>query len=79
MSGKCDYAAPGTYGHECGKPATLAASKPHERTPGMNCEPVNGIIWHLRCEQCRDATGRENWGLSNWQPYREEIHVNKWK
>lgn len=54
---KCGYAAPGTYGHECGRPAVIAAVKASDLMPGLD-EFVSG-----RCGECRNAKGRDNWGV----------------
>ena len=41
----CNFAFPGTYGHECGKRAMLAASKPCADTK-------SGVFWVRRCPEC---------------------------
>lgn len=65
--GKCGYAYPGTYGHECGKPATWAQQLP---APEFYMR-----FWALRCDDCRDARGPDNAGLrpDAWIPYSAEM------
>lgn len=72
MSEKCWFAYPGTYGHECGKPATIAMSFKSERT-------IDGIFWANRCPECAKIRGGENSGFIESQPLNPSIHINKWK
>lgn len=69
---RCSFAAEGTYGHECGKPATLAGAKPSTHT-------VSGVFWALRCDLCIQYHGRDNRGIESWEPLDESKHVNEWK
>jgi hypothetical protein len=55
---KCTNAEPGTYNHECGKPAQWKATKP------------NGFTTHF-CDQCKH-TGTEARNYSQWTPARKE-------
>jgi hypothetical protein len=55
---KCTNAEPGTYNHECGKPAQWEATKP------------NGFTTHF-CDQCKH-TGTEARNYSQWTPARKE-------
>ena len=66
---KCSYAFPGTYGHECGKPATLAGTRPSECTR-------SGVYHAHRCAACATETGRDNWGIRQWMPLDPTVHVN---
>ena len=55
--GRCHNAEPGTYGHECGKPAVWIGTSPSGFRSGF-------------CQRCRD-TGYEarsftDWTLINW-------------
>lgn len=68
----CAYSAPGTYNHECGRPAVVAGARPSLRT-------VSGTYWCLRCEHCQDLTYRDNWGISRWEPLDPQRHRNEWK
>lgn len=68
---RCTYAYPGTYGHECGRPATLAASRPSEHT-------ANGIYWAARCADCSKLGGQDNRGLRGFVPYDPVKHANDW-
>lgn len=67
----CTFAYPGTYGHECGAPATLAQSRPSEYT-------ANGIYWARRCPSCAQARGGDNEGMTPtaWIPYDPAAHRN---
>ena len=67
----CGFAHPGTYGHECGAPATKVASEKSEKTR-------NGLFYARRCDKCAQIKGGENTGLRNWQAYRPEVHINQW-
>lgn len=55
IDGKCHNAEPGTYGHECGKPAV------------WNAENANGFRSGF-CARCR-SVGSEARGFHGWQPY----------
>lgn len=39
---KCGYAAPGTYGHECGRPAVIAAVKASDLIPAWTSSSLAG-------------------------------------
>lgn len=69
---RCTYAAAGTYGHECSRPALFVGIRASEHTR-------SGIYFARRCVECRDATGRENWGLRDWQAFDPARHVNQWR
>jgi len=75
MAHKCNYAPPGTYGHECGTPATLYADTP--RTEADYQEWGFGLFsraqWdslgpyrHYRCATCAKAKGPDNKGITKW-------------
>jgi hypothetical protein len=69
---KCNFAYSGTYGHECGKPATHAALKRSELT-------VSGIFYGRRCpEHTNPALGGENNGVFRFESFDASIHVNEW-
>lgn len=72
MFDRCDYAHAGTYGHECGKPATLVRAKPSELTR-------SGTSWARRCVECSTLTGRENWGRAAPVALDPVAHRNEWK
>lgn len=69
---RCTFAWPGTYGHECGKPATLTAAAPSEYT-------VDGIFWARRCASCAAIKGGENAGLSSFVPFDPKVHINNFR
>ena len=53
---RCTFAWPGTYGHECGKPAVAVAVE-------HGCEQwENGIYYAGRCKECAAIKGGENAG-----------------
>ena len=68
---KCSYAYPGTYGHECGKPATLSGWRASAHT-------ANGIYFAHRCAECSKARGVDNRGIGAWVPLDPEKHANVW-
>jgi hypothetical protein len=67
----CGYGHAGTFGHECGRPAVVAGAKPSESTK-------SGIFWSARCADCKELTGRDNWGITRWEPLDPAKHVNEW-
>jgi hypothetical protein len=69
---KCSYAAAGTFGHECGRPAVAAGAKPSDT--GV----IGRVFWNLRCADCRHLPGRDNWGITHWEPLDAAKHVNRW-
>lgn len=54
---QCQNAGPGTYGHECGKPAQWTATNSQGHRAGF-------------CDQCK-ATGHEARAYSQWTPHKE--------
>jgi len=65
---KCSFAHAGTYGHECGRPATLIAVK--DATVGYTGAvswmpvPKPGDTYQTgRCDECAKIKGGENRGL----------------
>lgn len=69
---RCSYAAAGTYGHECGRPGMFVGIKASEVTR-------SGVFYAVRCASCREATGRENWGIKQWEPLDPTQHVNQFR
>lgn len=57
----CGFAFPGTYGHECGAPATMYAVKPSTYEP-------NGLYYGPRCAKCAEATGPDNDNVLRFVP-----------
>lgn len=68
----CSFAFPGTYGHECGAPATLVCARPSDLTR-------TGIYWARRCAKCATHKGGENRGLSQFVPFDPAVHVNQFR
>lgn len=54
---RCTNAEPGTYGHECNKPAQWEATK------------ASGFTTHY-CDECK-RTGTEARTYTQWTPYKE--------
>lgn len=68
----CSFAAPGTYGHECGARATLVGAQPSDITKG-------GIYYARRCAECAQIKGGENAGITQFVPFNPDIHRNEFK
>ena len=68
----CGFAYPGTYGHECGSPATVVGTRDTDLTK-------NGIFYARRCDKCAAIKGGENIGLTQWQPFDPVKHANQWR
>lgn len=71
MTERCNFAYPGTYGHECGKPATLVAIK---RTTTTR----DGLFYARRCPDCATIKGGENKGVLRVEPLDPDKHRNQW-
>jgi hypothetical protein len=71
IDAKCGYAHPGTYGHECGRPALFAGARPSDKT-------ANGVFYAARCAECKDLTGPDNHGITRWEPLDLAKHTNQW-
>lgn len=56
--GKCHNAEPGTYGHECGKPAQWLGTNQNGHQSGF-------------CDYCRHH-GHEARTYNQWQTYRQQ-------
>lgn len=69
-SPRCTFSWPGTYGHECGKPAELAGQQPSRLT-------VSGIYWSLRCPECAQVKGGENARVQQWLSFNPSLHINR--
>lgn len=68
---KCNFAFSGTYGHECGKPATKVASFASKLTK-------SGNFFAGRCDECAKVKGGENYGMVCLEVVDETKHVNEW-
>jgi len=66
----CTFAWPGTYGHECGKPAVIVGRKQSKYTQ-------DGVYFAGRCARCAEIKGFENTGLT-FEPFDANIHINRW-
>lgn len=71
-STRCTFAFAGTYGHECGAPATLAAP----RSSGIT---KSGVYWSRRCPECSKVKGGENAGLGAFEVFNPERHRNEFR
>jgi hypothetical protein len=66
FDGKCHNAQSGTYGHECGKPATWIASRQARAIPGLNYYPKPGDQFVTGfCDDCCE-NGHERHGFTSW-------------
>ena len=72
MDGRCGFAFPGTYGHECGKPAEWAGQHKSEHT-------ANGVYWAARCTECTRHRGGDNDGIASRQLCAPSIQVCAWR
>jgi hypothetical protein len=54
---ECNFAPSGTYGHECGKPATHVAIVPSKYH-------ASGYYYGGRCPECSTIKGGENKGAT---------------
>lgn len=68
---KCGFAMSGTYGHECGAPATQVAVKRSELTH-------SGTYFARRCDSCAKICGGENANTLRFEPFEPARHVNDW-
>lgn len=66
----CTFAYAGTYGHECGAPATQVAVKYSKQT-------VSGYFYAGRCATCARIKGGENTDVLYMEPLNG--HANSWK
>ncbi len=70
-STRCSFAYAGTYGHECGKPATVVGIFEDRSTK-------SGTFYGRRCDECAKEKGGENSGVKRFVPFCAEIHRNEW-
>lgn len=70
----CSFAHEGTYGHECGKPATLVAVIQCE--PGSYGMTKTGVYFGGRCADHAHTKGRDNARCIRVEPLNG--HVNEW-
>jgi hypothetical protein len=66
---RCNFAWPGTYGHECGKPAVLAGAR-------TSLHMASGIYFVHRCAEHAEVRGGENVGVKAWEPLDLAKHKN---
>jgi hypothetical protein len=70
IDGKCGNSEPGSFGHECGKPAVWIGTKPSQSVVGSN---FHGAF----CAKCK----REGWdakGVKTWEPYAGGKYKSHW-
>lgn len=72
MFTNCAFAEPGTFGHECGKPAVLVGARSSDMT-------TSGTFYLRRCEACAKQVGGENTGVTKWEQFNPAVHVNTFK
>lgn len=59
---RCGFAYPGTYGHECGAPATLVFVFKSQTTR-------DGLFFTGRCAECARIPDGENSGVIRKEPF----------
>jgi hypothetical protein len=69
---RCSFAFPGTYGHECGKPAVCVAVKKSDITK-------SGFYFARRCPECAKEKGGENSNAIRFEQLDQAKHVNAFK
>ncbi len=72
MKTHCSFAFPGTFGHECGAPAVTVGIMKVDNTK-------SGIFFARRCANCAKIKGGENRGVTRFEPFNPELHVNVFK
>lgn len=72
METHCSFAHAGTYGHECGSPATEVGIVKSDIT-------ANGIYYARRCASCRAIKGGENARITQWTNFDPKLHANQWQ
>lgn len=69
---RCSLAPPGSFGHECGRPAQFVRASASERTR-------SGWFYAGRCGSCAYLPGGENIGTTAPEPLDLSQHVNHWR
>ncbi len=72
MPTNCSFAQAGTYGHECGQPATKVVVL---RSVKTRC----GFFFGRRCDKHATTKGGENAGALRVETFNAEAHRNIWK
>jgi hypothetical protein len=68
----CQFAMPGTYGHECGNTATVVGVR-------TNCKlTTDGIYYSARCPKCATIKGGENRDIVRFEPINHHVQINRW-
>jgi hypothetical protein len=67
---KCGFAPAGTYGHDCGRPASIIAVMNSELT-------TDGAYYTGRCPACAQIKGGENKRVIRFEAIGNQS--NKWK
>lgn len=65
----CSFAYAGTFGHECGKPATVVVVM---RSTLNN----DGVFYTGRCAKCNEIKGGENSNIIRREQYADQM--NDW-
>lgn len=72
---KCQFAPPGTWGHECGKPATVVAVT--KSTPFCSYSATrSGLHYSGRCDRCAAIVGLENTSVIRFERIGESEQIN---
>lgn len=68
----CSFAHAGTYGHECGKHATIVLLIKSDLTK-------SGVYFARRCDSCARYRGGDNTGTYAREKFNPSKHINEWK
>jgi len=69
IDGKCHFSYPGTYNHECGKPAVVVFVKRVTSTK-------SGLFYSGRCADCaKETCGHDNEGTIRREPLNGQMNV----
>jgi len=64
---RCSFAYPGTYGHECGAPATQIFVFQTDKTRDR-------LFFTGRCDDCAKITNGENLGVIRKEPLGNQVN-----
>ena len=72
MPDKCGFAYPGTWGHECGRPALFVALMKSELTK-------SGIFYAKRCAEHKDMREPYDSAILSVEDFDATKHINQWR
>lgn len=71
IDARCHNSEPGTFNHECGKPAAWIGTKASALT-------TDGWYHSGYCDECKKH-GTEARVVAKWIPYQSGVKFNEWK